>query len=189
MCQPLPLPQRPMTCFALGLHAFGFQTGQKLMCGAWLQILVKCCIYELGECAGFHCCGINVSMLPEGDVRTVVSSSKAALHCCNDLPLVQVLTVIYITATVRSFFKIKATIPRAWFTVSELSMGCRAWETKCVSCSRAGCAPRPAHTIQDCCSAFSSEMFLLNTFCHTLLCTSPARWIFHTCVFLGQSFV
>lgn len=69
-----------------------------------------------------------MSMLPEGDVRTVVSSSKTALDCCNGLPLVQVLTVIYITAIVRSVFKFKATISRAWFTVRELSMGCRAWE-------------------------------------------------------------
>lgn len=54
-----------------------------------------------------------MSMLPEGDVRTAVSSSKAALDCCNGFSLVQVLTVIYITAIVRSVFKIKATISRA----------------------------------------------------------------------------
>lgn len=93
-----------MTCFALALHAFGLQTGQKLTLGTLLQILLKYCVYELEECARFHCCGANVSVLPEGEERTVVSSSKAALCCCNGLPLVQVLTVISVTAIVRSFF-------------------------------------------------------------------------------------
>lgn len=46
-------------------------------------------------------------MLQEGDARTVVPSSEAALHCCDCLPVVQVLTVISVTAIVRSFLNHK----------------------------------------------------------------------------------
>lgn len=88
------------------------------------------------------------------------------------------------------FLKIKAIISRAWFMVGGLSMAAEFGKQSLWVCSRAGCAPRAAHTTQDyCCSAFSSETFLLNTLCHTLLCTPPVRWILHPCVLLGQSFL
>ena len=48
--------------------------------------------------------------------------------------------------------------------------------------------PRPAHVTRGCCSSLSSEKFLLNTLCPTLLCTSLVRSVLHPCVLLGPLF-
>lgn len=79
-------------------------------------------------------------MLQRGDVRTLVSSTEAALCCCNGLPLLQALTVISITAIARSFLKYKLQFLGCglWWVLHRLqSCGQQGlW-----LCSRTDCAP------------------------------------------------